>query len=105
MQEKKIAWNQSFEQLSKAARGFDLGKVKGLVKVDNIPVAKLDVVDYKNNILNNVTEVYTKQFNATVPNDSHIQNEKLWDVSCGSTWVVCFFKAPPAWKSYGVLPK
>jgi len=72
----KDCLDQSFEQLSKAARGFDLGKVKGLVKVDNIPVAKLDVVDYKNNILNNVTEVYTKQYNATVPNDSHIQNEK-----------------------------
>jgi hypothetical protein len=73
----KDCLNQPFEQLSKAARGFDLGKVKGLVKVDNIPVATLDAVDYKTNIMNNVTEVYTKQFNATIPNDSHVLNEEF----------------------------
>ena len=72
----KDCLNQPFEQLSKAARGFDLGKIKGLVKVDNIPVATLDAIDYKTNIMNNVTEVYTKQYNATVPNDSHVPNEK-----------------------------
>jgi hypothetical protein len=72
----KDCLDQPFEQLSKAAREFDLGKVKGLVKVDNIPVATLDATDYKTNIMNNVTEVYTKEFNATVPNDSHVQLEK-----------------------------
>ena len=72
----KDCLGQSFEGLTKAARGFDLGKIKGLVKVDNIPVATLDAVDYKTNTMNNVTEVYTKEFNATVPNDSHVQNEK-----------------------------
>ena len=58
---------KSFEELSKAARGYDLGKVKGLVKVDNIPVANLDALDYKTNIMNNVTEVNTKQYNVTMP--------------------------------------
>jgi hypothetical protein len=72
----KDCLGQPFEELSKAARGFDLGKVKGLVKVDNIPVANLDAIDYKTNIMNNVTEVHTKQYNATVPDDSHVQNEK-----------------------------
>jgi hypothetical protein len=72
----KDCLDQPFETLSKAARGFDLGKIKGLVKVDNIPVAKIDATDYKTNIMNNVTEVYTKQYNATVPSDSHVQNEK-----------------------------
>ena len=61
----------SFKQLSDCARGFDLGKVKGQVKVDNISVATLDALDYKTNIKNNVTEVYTKQFNVTVPINSH----------------------------------
>jgi hypothetical protein len=42
----------SFKQLSECARAFDLGIVKGLVKVDNIPVATLDAVDYKTNIMN-----------------------------------------------------
>jgi hypothetical protein len=65
-----------FEELSKAARGFDLGKINGLVKVDNIPVAELDALDYKTNKMNNVTEVYTKQFNATIPNDSRMKTEE-----------------------------
>jgi hypothetical protein len=66
----------SFEELKKAARGFDLGKVKGEVKVDNIPIAKLDVVDYTTNIIENVSEIYTKEFNATIPESGHIPTEK-----------------------------
>jgi hypothetical protein len=66
----------SLKQLIDCARGFDLGKVKGQVKVDNIPVATLDALDYKTNIMNNVTEVYTKQFNATIPLNSHFTSEK-----------------------------
>jgi len=66
----------SFKQLSDCARGFDLGKVKGQVKVDGIPVATLDALDYKTNISNNVTEVYTKGFNATVPINSHFIVER-----------------------------
>jgi hypothetical protein len=69
--------NSSYKQLSDCARDFDLGKIKGLVKVDNIPVATLDAIDYKTNIMNNVTEVYTKQYNATIPSDSHMQYEKF----------------------------
>jgi hypothetical protein len=66
----------SLKQLSDCARAFDLGKVKGQVKVDNIPVATLDALDYKTNIMNNVTEVYTKQFNATIPLNSHFMAER-----------------------------
>jgi len=65
----------SFKELSDCARGYDLGKVKGQVKVDNIPVATLDAVDYTTNIMNNVTEVYTKQFNITLPNETHFLSE------------------------------
>jgi hypothetical protein len=65
-----------FDELSKAARNIDLGKVKGLVKVDNIPIAKLDVIDYSTIIKNNVTEVFTKQFNATVPKDTHMSYDQ-----------------------------
>lgn len=72
----KECQNYSFEQLKKAARGFDLGKVKGEVKVDNIPIAKLDVVDYTTNTNENVSEVYTKEFNATIPEAGHIPTEK-----------------------------
>jgi hypothetical protein len=75
--EKECA-SYNFEQLSKAARGYDLGKIKGEVKVDSIPIAKLDVVDYKTNVIENVSEVYTKEFNATIPEVGlgHIPTEK-----------------------------
>ena len=63
--------NASFEELSKCARDFDLGKVSGLVKIDNIPVAKLDVVDYTTSNIENVTEINTGLFNLTLPLDTH----------------------------------
>lgn len=66
----------SFKQLSECARAYDLGIVKGQVKVDNTPVATLDAIDYKTNVMNNVTEVYTKQFNAIVPKESHLISER-----------------------------
>jgi len=69
--------NSSYKQLSDCARSMDLGKVKGIVKVDNIPVANLDAVDYKTKIMNNVSEVYTKQYNATVLPGSHTINDQF----------------------------
>jgi len=68
--------NASEKQLSDCARGFDLGKIKGQVKVDGIPVATLDALDYKTNVMNNVIEVYTKQFNATNPINTHFIVER-----------------------------
>jgi hypothetical protein len=82
----------SFEQLSKTARGYDLGKVKGLVKVDNIPVAALDVIDYKTNIMKNITEAYTKQYNATVPEGTHNSNTKFGTFPAAAHGWIAFLK-------------
>jgi hypothetical protein len=79
----------SYAQLSKYAREtYNLGGVTSLVKVDGNPVAKLDVVssmrggtlDYKINSMDNVTEVYSKGFNITIPANTHFpdQNPGTW---------------------------
>ena len=79
----------SYEQLSKAAREeLDLGAVTSLVKVDGVPVAKLDevsslrsgILDYKINSMDNVSEVYSKGFNITIPEDTFVpdQNPGTW---------------------------
>ena len=91
-QGQKDCANYSFEELKKAARGFDLGKIKGLVKVDNIPVATLDAIDYKTNTMNNVTEVYTEQYNATVPDESHTPNDRFGTFPAAAHGWIVFLK-------------
>jgi hypothetical protein len=53
-----------------------LGKISSEVKLDNIPIARLGAIDYVSNVLNNVTEISTKEFNVTIPNNSNLQFEK-----------------------------
>ncbi len=71
--------NYTTEQLVKCAREqVNLGAVTSLVKVDDRPVAKLDEVssmragslDYKKNSMENVSEIYSKGFNVTYPENS-----------------------------------
>ena len=96
--------NYTYEQLSKEAREqADLGAVTSLVKVDGVPVAKLDVVssmragklDYKINSMENVTELYSKGFNVTIPPDTHFpdQNIGTWRSGAHGWWT--FLKPLP----------
>jgi len=97
--------NYTYDQLSQQARvGTDLGAVTSLVKVDDKPVGKLDVVssmrggalDYKINSMDNVTELYSKGFNITIPEDTHAadQNAGTWR-SGAHGWFVFLKPLPP----------
>ena len=96
--------NLSYAQLSKAAREvLDLGAITSLVKVDGKPVAKLDVVssmrggslDYKINAMNNVTELYSKGFNITIPEDTHFPDQNTGTWRSGAHGWFAFLKPLP----------
>lgn len=86
----------TFNELSKCARDFDLGKINSEVKLDNIPIARLGAVDYASNVLNNVTEIYTKEFNATIPSDSHLVFEKSGTFPAAAHGWFVFLRPLPA---------
>jgi hypothetical protein len=62
--------NKSFQELSKCARDQDLGKITVNAWVDNKPIAQVKAEDYKTINLINATELYTKAFNITTPENS-----------------------------------
>ena len=96
--------NLTYAQLSKNAREqTDLGAVTSLVKLDDIPIAKLDEVssmragtlDYKINSMQNVTEIYSSGFNITIPDDTNIPDLKSGTWRSGAHGWFVFLKPLP----------
>jgi hypothetical protein len=95
----------TYEQLSIAAREIgNLGAITSIVNVDGRPVAKLDVVsslrsgtlDYKINSMDNVTELYSKGFNVTIPEDTHFADQNIGTWRSGAHgWFVFLKPLPP----------
>ena len=87
----------TYANLSKHAReAIDLGAVTSVVKVDGVPVAKLDVdssmrsgsLVYKINSMDNVTEVLSKGFNITIPENTHLSRSESRNMAIWSSWMV-----------------
>jgi hypothetical protein len=65
--------NKSFKELLECARKYDLGKVTVNAWVDNKPIALVEAEDLKTTNLMNATELATKGFNITTPQDSNLE--------------------------------
>jgi hypothetical protein len=64
--------NMSFQELSKCARDQDMGKVTVKAWVDNKPIAQVNAEDLKTTNLINATELSTRGFNITTPENSNL---------------------------------
>lgn len=83
---------------------FNLGRIGSEIKVDDVRVANLNVImslnsgklDYKINTLQNVSEIYSKGFNLTVPEDTNLPNLNPGEWRAGSHgWWAFLEPLPP----------
>lgn len=95
----------SHEDILKCVREeVNLGAVTSVVKVDGSQIAKLDEVssmrggtlDYKINSMDNVTEIRTKGFNVTIPEDTQFPDQNIGTFRAAAHgWFVFLKPLPP----------
>jgi hypothetical protein len=87
-----------------ARKVYNLGNIGAEMEIDGLPATKLDVrlslisglLDYKINSLENVSEIYSKGFNLTVPSDTSIPDLVPGEWRAGSHgWWVFLEPLPP----------
>ena len=91
--------NFTEEQLALCAKQQNLGNIGSVVKVEGVPIAKLDAsqtvnpggksVNYAVNSLANVTKFTSKQFTLTIPANTHKPNQVTgtWHAVSDGWWV------------------
>ena len=106
--------NYTYDQLYKLQENCMIfGAVTSLVKVDGKPIAKLDVVssmrggtlDYKINSIDNVTELYSKGFNITIPENTNLPDQNTGTWRSGCSWMVRLPETVTTRRSYFVLQR
>jgi hypothetical protein len=87
-----------------ARKVYNLGNIGAEMEIDGLPATKLDVrlslisglLDYKINSLENVSEIYSKGFNLTVPSNPAFKNLVPGERRAGSHgWWVFLDPLPP----------
>jgi len=88
--------NSSYEKLLQCARDSNKGTIVGSLFVDGVPIAQLNVVNDQTTGISNITDIRTKEFNITIPTNSHYQSDNYGTFGAAvEGWYVFLKPLPP----------